>query len=243
MIASSGSPQKPPSAAGGRVALLAAQRVSRIASIAALYAATTLVCLLFLGSLAWGPVQFRLSEALCVLALLSPDAVPGLALGCAVANIANIAVSGTGMLGMLDVSFGSLATLIGAWCTWRLRKHPRLAVLGPVVANALIVPAYLPLMLKGIGFYTVPFTSISLDDSYVLMYLFGLLATGIGEAVVLYALGLPLWRALLSSPLVREFVAEADTTDGGRTSIDGPPDHEGGGATGGRTDRHVTERT
>ncbi len=39
---------------------------------------------------------------------------------------------------------------------------------------------------------TIPFTSISLDDSYALMYLFGLLATGIGEAVVLYALGLPL---------------------------------------------------
>ena len=243
MIVSPGSPQKSPSGARGRAAFLTAQRISRIASIAALYAATTLVCLLFLGSLAWGPVQFRLSEALCVLALLSPDAVPGLALGCAIANIANIAVSGTGMLGMLDVVFGSLATLIGAWCTWRLRKHPRLAVLGPVVANALIVPAYLPLMLKGIGFYTIPFTSISLDDSYALMYLFGLLATGIGEAVVLYALGLPLWRALLSSPLVREFVAEADTTDGGRTSIDGPPDHEGGDATGGRTDRHVTERT
>lgn len=243
MIVSPGSPQKSPSGARGRAAFLTAQRISRIASIAALYAATTLVCLLFLGSLAWGPIQFRLSEALCVLALLSPDAVPGLALGCAIANIANIAVSGTGMLGMLDVVFGSLATLIGAWCTWRLRKHPRLAVLGPVVANALIVPAYLPLMLKGIEFHTIPFTSISLDDSYALMYLFGLLATGIGEAVVLYALGLPLWRALLSSPLVREFVAEADTTDGGRTSIDGPPDHEGGGATGGRTDRHVTERT
>ena len=243
MIVSPGSPQKSPSGARGRAAFLTAQRISRIASIAALYAATTLVCLLFLGSLAWGPIQFRLSEALCVLALLSPDAVPGLALGCVIANIANIAVSGTGMLGMLDVVFGSLATLIGAWCTWRLRKHPRLAVLGPVVANALIVPAYLPLMLKGIGFYTIPFTSISLDDSYALMYLFGLLATGIGEAVVLYARGLPLWRALLSSPLVREFVAEADTTDGGRTSIDGPPDHEGGGATGGRTDRHVTERT
>lgn len=242
MIVSPGSPQKSPSGARGCAAFLTAQRISRIASIAALYAATTLVCLLFLGSLAWGPVQFRLSEALCVLALLSPDAVPGLALGCAIANIANIAVSGTGMLGMLDVVFGSLATLIGAWCTWRLRKHPRLAVLGPVVANALIVPAYLPLMLKGIGFYTIPFTSISLDDSYALMYLFGLLATGIGEAVVLYALGLPLWRALLSSPLVREFVARADTGDGGRTSIDGPPTHEGKDATGSRTDRHVTER-
>ena len=85
------------------------------------------------------------------------------------------------------------------------------------------------------------FASYRIINHYKL-YLFGLLATGIGEAVVLYALGLPLWRALLSSPLVREFVARADTADGGRTSIDGPPTHEGKDATGSRTDRHVTER-
>ncbi len=58
---------------------------------------------MFLGSLAWGPIQFRVSEALCVLALFTPAAVPGLTLGCAIANIANIALSGTGMLGMLDL--------------------------------------------------------------------------------------------------------------------------------------------
>ena len=146
-----------------------ARRTARIGAVAAIYAALTLCALLFLGSLAWGPVQFRVSEAACVLALFTADAVPGLALGCAIANLANIALSGTGMLGMLDVVFGSLATALGAWFTWRNRRRPALALMGPVLANALIVPLYLPLMLQGIGFYTIPFTSIAIDGAYPAM--------------------------------------------------------------------------
>ena len=185
-----------------------ARRVARVGVIAAVYAALTLVALLFLGSLAWGPVQFRVSEALCALALLTADAVPGLALGCAIANVANIVLSGTGMLGMLDVVFGTLATAIGAFITWRLRRRPALALLGPVVANALIVPAYLPLRLQGIGFYTIPFTNIAIDGAYPAMYAFGLVATGIGEAVVMYVLGLPLYRALSRTSLARSLADE-----------------------------------
>ena len=180
-----------------------ARRVARVGVIAAVYAALTLVALLFLGSLAWGPVQFRVSEALCALALLTADAVPGLALGCAIANVANIVLSGTGTLGMLDVVFGTLATAIGAFITWRLRRRPALALLGPVVANALIVPAYLPLLLQGMGFYTIPFTTIALDGAYIPMYLFGLVATGIGEALVMYVLGLPLLAALKRSGVAK----------------------------------------
>lgn len=154
-------------------------------------------------------MQFRVSEALCVLALFTPEAIPGLALGCAIANVANIVLSGTGMLGMLDVVFGTLATALGAWFTWRNRRHPALALLGPVIANALIVPAYLPLMLQGIGFYTIPFTNIALDGAYPAMYLFGLVATGAGEAVVMYVLGLPLFRALSRTSLPRMLGADA----------------------------------
>lgn len=189
-----------------------ARRVARIGMIAAAYAALTLVTLLFLGSLAWGPVQFRVSEALCVLALFTADAVPGLALGCAIANVANIVLSGTGMLGMLDVVFGTLATALGAWFTWRNRRHPALALLGPVIANALIVPAYLPLMLQGIGFYTIPFTSIALDGAYPAMYAFGLLSTGVGEAAVMYVLGLPLARALARTALPRQLDCDDKST-------------------------------
>ena len=185
-----------------------ARRTVRVGMIAAAYAALTLAALLFLSTLAWGPVQFRVSEALCVLALFTADAVPGLALGCAIANLANIVFSGTGMLGMLDVVFGALATALGAWFTWRNRRRPALALLGPVIANALIVPAYLPLMLQGIGYYTIPFTNIAIDGAYPAMYAFGLLATGIGEAVVMYALGLPLARSLAKTSLPRQLGAE-----------------------------------
>ena len=181
-----------------------ARRTVRVGMIAAAYAALTLATLLFLGSLAWGPVQFRVSEALCVLALFTADAVPGLALGCAIASVANIVLSGTGMLGMLDVVFGTVATALGAWFTWRNRRRPALALLGPVIANALIVPAYLPLMLQGIGYYTIPFTNIAIDGAYPAMYAFGLVATGIGEAVVMYVLGLPLARSLARTSLPRE---------------------------------------
>lgn len=170
--------------------------IARTGVIAAVYAAATLIAMLFLGSLAWGPVQFRVSEAICALALFVPQAVPGLTLGCAIANAANIVLSGTGALGLLDVVFGSLATCLGALFTWRFRKRPLLALAGPVIANAVIVPAYLPLMLQATGFYTIPFTSISLDGVWPVMYLFGLVSTGIGEAVIMYVLGYPLARAL-----------------------------------------------
>lgn len=178
-------------------------RIAHTGMIAAVYAAATLVALLALQGLAWGPVQFRISEAVCVLAVLTPAAVPGLTLGCALANLIALAVNGTGALGLLDVVFGSLATFIGAlWC-WKMRERPRIALLGPVIANALIVPAYLPLLLQGMGFYTIPFTGIALDGAYVPMYLFGLVATGIGEALVMYVLGMPLLAALKRSGIAQ----------------------------------------
>lgn len=182
--------------------------LARVGVIAAAYAACTLIALLFLGSLAWGPIQFRVSEALCVLALFTPAAIPGLTLGCVIANVMNIVISGTGMLGMLDVVFGSLATFAGALFTWKMRRHPLVALAGPVLANALIVPAYLPLLLQGVGFYTIPFTTISFDNSWLFMYLFGLVTTGVGEAVIMYVLGYPLARSLAKTPMFSAESAE-----------------------------------
>ena len=177
--------------------------IAQTGMIAAVYAAATLIALLLLQGLAWGPVQFRISEAVCVLALFTPAAVPGLTLGCALANLINVAISGTGALGLLDVVFGSLATCLGAlWC-WRMRGRPKLALLGPVLANALVVPAYLPILLQGLGYYTIPFTSINLDGLYLPMYLFGVVATAAGEAIVLYALGYPLYKALARFDVVK----------------------------------------
>lgn len=171
-------------------------RIARAGMIAAVYAALTVLCLTLLQGLAWGPVQLRLSEAVCVLAILTPAAVPGLTIGCILANLIGMALTGSGALGLLDVVFGSLATLLGALWMRKFRGRIGVALLGPVLANALIVPLYLPIILSAYGFYTIPFTNIDLATSYPLMYVFGFVAIGLGEAVVVYGLGLPLLRAL-----------------------------------------------
>ncbi len=193
---SSNPTQQAPQAPQASLQHMTSHTVVRIALIAALNCALTLICLLALSGLAWGPIQFRVSEAVCVLALFMPEAIGGLTLGCVLANIINITVSGAGALGLLDVVFGSFATALGAWFTWHYRNRPLLALAGPVVANALIVPAYLPLLLSGLGFYTIPFTTIALDNSYVFMYIFGVVTIGIGEGVVIYAIGYQVYRVL-----------------------------------------------
>lgn len=172
------------------------QYVAQAGIIAAVYAAATLIVMVLLQGLAWGPIQFRISEAICVCACMTPAAIPGLTIGCVVANLINTAITGTGALGLFDVVFGSFATFIGSVFCWSMRKRPILAISGFVFANALIVPAYLPILLEGLGFYTIPFTTISLDGAYLWMYLFGVVATGIGEALVIYGLGFPLLKLL-----------------------------------------------
>ncbi|MEA5002230.1 MAG: QueT transporter family protein, partial [Christensenella sp.] len=79
--------------------------------IAALYAALTLL----LAPLSYGPVQVRVSEALCVLPFFTPAAVPGLFIGCMLANLY------TAGLGVMDIVVGSLATLLAATLTWLIR--------------------------------------------------------------------------------------------------------------------------
>ena len=161
------------------------RRLATAGIIAGIYAALTL----FLPIPQYGGVQLRVAEAMTVLPFLFPEAVPGLAVGCFLANL-------LGSPYVLDWVFGTLATFLGAlWCR-RFRSRPALALFGFVLANALIVPLYLPILLQGLGYYTIPFTSISLEGMYIPMYLFGVVAVGIGEALVMYILGLPLLRAI-----------------------------------------------
>lgn len=101
------------------------------AIVAALYVALTFVSAFF--GLSSQVVQLRLSEVLCVLPIFMPAAIPGLFVGCLLANAL------TGCV-VLDIVFGSVATLIGAVGTYLLRKHPRLALLPPILANTIIVP-------------------------------------------------------------------------------------------------------
>lgn len=168
--------------------------VARAGVIAAVYAAMTLLVLQAPAQLAWGLVQFRVSEALTVLAMFTPAAVPGLWLGAVAAN--SFLLTQVGPLALWDVVFGSLGTLLGAAWTWRFRRRPLLALAGPVAANALIVPAYLPVLLRGLGLYRVPLLGIDLEGAWLPMYLFGVASVGLGQAVVVYGLGWPLYSAL-----------------------------------------------
>ena len=102
--------------------------------IAALYVVLTFVAQAF--GLASGAIQVRFSEALCLLPCLTPAAVPGLTLGCVLANLL------TGCAPW-DVVFGSLATLLGAVGTRMMKNQPLLSWIPPVLSNTMIVPIVL----------------------------------------------------------------------------------------------------
>ena len=99
------------------------------ALIAALYVALTMM----FAPISFGPVQFHISEALCILPFFTPAAIPGLFLGCLISNLLGTAV-------IMDVICGSLATLIGAVGSYWLRQHKYLVCLPPILANTLIIP-------------------------------------------------------------------------------------------------------
>lgn len=113
--------------------LLTTRSLCVSAVIAALYAALTLL----LAPISYGGVQCRLSEAMTLLPMILPQAIPGLFVGCLIANLY------TGMI--TDIIFGSLATLLAAVGTYLLRKKPILAAACPVLVNAVIVGLVLAL--------------------------------------------------------------------------------------------------
>ena len=185
------------------------QFLTRSAVIAAAY----LVLTLPLAQIAFGPIQFRLAEALTVLAAITPSAVPGLFVGCLISNLMN-----PQNLGPVDIVFGSLATLLAAWLTWQMnvkllgrqdQSQPgggktgrirqtsiwfrHLVVLSPAVwVNAIVVGFYLPWIIPDLtvtaGFRIWTIASIFLSQS-----------------VVTYLIGLPVYLALKK---MRLFVAE-----------------------------------
>jgi uncharacterized membrane protein len=141
------------------------QTLTRTALVGGVYAATTII----LAPISYGPLQVRVAEALTVLPFVSGPAVPGLFLGCLIANL-------VGPGGWLDVVFGSLATLLAAVMTRLLARagaHPLLAPLPPVLVNAVVVPAYLHVL------FNLPYW---LTAGQIL----------VGQAIACYALGYPL---------------------------------------------------
>ena len=152
--------------------LLTTRSVCLSAMIAALYAALTLL----LAPISYGAIQCRISEAMTLLPILLPQAIPGLVIGCLVANLLSPEA-------IWDVIFGTLATLIAALGTYWLRKKPLLAALCPVVANGVIVGVMLAV------FYALPLWMTMLE-------------VAVGEAVAV-ALGFILLAALRRVDLSR----------------------------------------
>ncbi|MCI5821900.1 MAG: QueT transporter family protein [Lachnospiraceae bacterium] len=109
-------------------------RLTQAAMIAAIYVVLTYFISAF--GLASGAIQVRISEALTILPVFTPAAIPGLFVGCLLSNLL------TGCMA-LDVIFGSIATLIGAVGTYLLRKTKFAFTLPPVISNAIIVPIVL----------------------------------------------------------------------------------------------------
>ena len=142
----------------------------RGALVAALYVALTWLCALV--GLDKGVIQMRLSEALCVLPAFTGAAVPGLFVGCLLANL----LTGSALP---DVVFGSLATLIGALGAYFLRRRKWLVPLPTVLANVLIIPPVLRFAYGAEG--TIPYF---------------MLTVGAGEVISAYICGMLLYAAL-----------------------------------------------
>ena len=166
-----------------------ALRLTTAAIVAAAYAALTIA----LAPISYGAVQFRLSEALTVLPFFMPCTVWGLFVGCVLANLYTGSV--------VDIVFGSLATLFAAYFTSRFGKRGNtvknrvLGCLMPVVFNAAIVGAVLTWGYR-----------IQAFESPLASFGFNALTVGLGELGVLYLVGYTLLRQLPKIKFFREFV-------------------------------------
>lgn len=143
--------------------------LTQAAMIAAIYVVLTYLFAPF----SFGEVQVRISEALTILPLFTPAAIPGLFIGCLIGNILGGAI-------LPDIIFGSIATLIGAVFTYMLKdRTPVLGVIPPIASNTIIVPYVLRF---GYG--------VNLPIPFMM------LTVGIGEVISCGILGLILYTAL-----------------------------------------------
>lgn len=163
------------------------------AVVGALYAALTMA----LAPISYGPLQFRVSEVLCILPYFMPYTAWGLFFGCMIANLISAA-------GMLDIIFGSLATLIACGCVALCgtrgggsMKSKLLACLMPVVWNGLIVGATLTIALAGLNPLEAPGAFAVYAGEVAL-----------GELGVMFVIGLPLMIYLPKQKFFAEFTAK-----------------------------------
>lgn len=142
------------------------QQIAIAGVVAALYAVLSYFASIF--GVAYGPVQFRFSESLCVLPFLFPATAPGLFIGCLASNLLS-------PYGALDIVFGSLATLLAAVLTMKC-PNKWLAPLPPVICNAVIVGAVITIQQVPMNLFWGTFA-------------YNAFTVGLGEAVVCYVLG------------------------------------------------------
>lgn len=156
------------------------------AIIAAGYAAATYVSALL--GIAYGPIQFRFSEALTVLSVFTPAAIPGLTIGCILGNLSS-------PFGIWDIAFGSLATLFAAVTARMLRNVtakglPLLSIVMPVIFNALIVGAEITILMPTGEANFAAFSVAALE-------------VGAGELAVCLAGGIPVYYALKKTDIFK----------------------------------------
>ena len=157
------------------------QRLCLAAVVAALYTVLTLV----LPMLSYGPLQVRFSEALTVLPFLFPETIPGLAVGCFLANL-------IGSPYPLDMVFGTLATLVAAVWTSRCRSR-WFAPLPPVIANAVIIGAEIAFSSADVG-----------TAAFWTAWGWNAVTVGVGELLACYVLGLLLLGVLPKIPTLQK---------------------------------------
>ncbi len=149
-----------------------ARGLAAAAVIAAVYVILTIMP--GFNLLSYGPVQFRVSEVLSVLPIFTSWAIPGVTMGCLIANILSTA-------GPLDMIFGTMATLLAAVSTYYMRKLPKfVAVLPAVIFNGIIV-----------GFM-ITYFYIDTSGNFLKVLLYNMGTVALGELGVCYLLGLPL---------------------------------------------------
>lgn len=158
------------------------RELSLAALIAAVYAALTL----FLPIPQYDYIQVRVAEALTVLPFFFPAAIPGLFVGCMIANLFSPFV--------LDIVFGSLATLLACLWTGRL-KNRWLAPLPPVICNGIIVGA------------EIAFTQVGISPAFWGAFAFNAVTVGFGELLACYVFGSVLLSVLYRTPVCRARIA------------------------------------
>lgn len=167
-------------------------RLTQAAVIAAIYAVLTVGQNLLIPGSASMAVQFRIAEVLTILAIYTPVAIPGLTLGCMIANISSI----TAGLGFYDMIFGTLASFLAALTMYGLRNVrvftlPIPAILMPALWNGLIVGFEIDFFVGNMHFNFANFLVQG-----------GLVA--LGELVVLIVLGLPLCKLIDKTDLLQK---------------------------------------